>query len=226
MGYLHAELEDYFDSLNKRVESYDVLKFRITKMVITAHHKECVKKYFNISKLTQAGPLMVTAMHFAAIYGDLSLLRLLIMRNGDNDSSINVNPNVLIHNYYNTNYVFGLITPLRLAMLFKHHHVVEYLRSIGGRPGQFLVATLRYYTIGSSFAIRGAPGFPRLNSEDSHWTNDDGTQILYIDYFMDGQRVYPGILFQYGHDPCDREPDCTIYSKPLSQVLSELGISY
>jgi hypothetical protein len=52
-------------------------------------------------------------------------------------------------------------------------------------------------TIGSVFAMSGRSGFRYLPS-NSCWTNADRTQILYLNIYMHGQRVYPGVLFERG----------------------------
>ena len=147
--FLHAELRAYFEELESHVDTFDWLYYKITMMSITKYGIKDLNRFFNIANACQGGPIKVKAMHFAAIYGNISLCRLLFMRS--NGSNSIVNPNICIPNdqhsqnksldaanmrdsYDWSQYVYDMITPLRLAMTFNQLYVVCYLRQIGGKP--------------------------------------------------------------------------------------------
>eukprot|EP00797_Seminavis_robusta_P024798 Sro422_g139620.2 (220) ;mRNA; f:2415-3074 len=96
-----------------------------------------------LAKSCQGGGIFVTSLHFAAGNGDADLCRLLLTRGAS------VNPNIFIPNdlssldqteetsnrddgAYASQYRWGFITPMRLAMTFGHADVVELLRGHGG----------------------------------------------------------------------------------------------
>ena len=66
------------------------------------------EKYLNVLELNQVSLLIVTTMYFAVIYRNLLLLSFLFMYNCNDDSSLNINLNVLIYNDCKTNYLTSL----------------------------------------------------------------------------------------------------------------------
>lgn len=236
--YLHKELRAHFEELESRVDTFDRLYFKITMMSIAEHGIEELNRFFNVANACQGGPIKVKAMHFAAIYGNASLCCLLFMRSKGSNSI--VNPNICIPNdqhshdkslyaanmradYDWSQYVYGMITPLRLAMTFKQLSTVRYLKQIGGLAGIASIASLKHETTGSIFSSRGATGFSTLNRNNSCWTNKSGDKIYYVNSYMHGERVYPGILFRQGHNVMtDGEPENDEFDR--SKILRDLGL--
>ena len=170
-----------------------------------------LNRYFELREADQGGPIFGTGVHIAAMLGDVGLCHLLWFRGAD------VNANIFIPNDQDSwdksqeaanrddgsdfsQYRWGLVTPLRLAITYGQDEVCCFLKTHNGIAGTATVTEnpeVSEATIGSVFATSGRPGF-RYLPPNSCWTNADDTEILYLNTYMHGERVYPGVLFERG----------------------------
>mmetsp|Transcript_14818 Transcript_14818/g.32188 ORF Transcript_14818/g.32188 Transcript_14818/m.32188 type:complete len:182 (-) Transcript_14818:176-721(-) len=148
----------------------------------------------------------MSCLHLAAAVGDLQLCRLVISR------GVLPNNNIFIPNDQGSwddsptasngddgsdfsQYRWGLITPMRLARSFKHCDVCTYLQKNGGTIGREVVAHKR------SSMLYGLIGFTITEYvllslyPNSCWVSEDRTKIMFKNTYMNGDRIYPDILF-------------------------------
>ena len=83
--------------------------------------------------------------------------------------------------------------------MFGFVDVQELLVDAGGNPGGTVIA---HRTVGSIFANRRNLGFPPL-PRSACWTNRQGDELMYLNTYMNGERVYAELLFKKGVDPMD-----------------------
>jgi hypothetical protein len=164
-----------------------------------------VNSYFQVGTAGQGGPIFATALHVAAQFGEFNLCHVLV------ELGANINANIFIPNDQDSNdesqdacnradgsdfsqYRWGLITPLRVARLFRHRRVAQMLLENHAVHGRTQITSIPTSSIGSIFSSLGRPGFQSLR-DDACWTDENRTEIYYLNTYMNGQRVYPGILF-------------------------------
>ncbi|CAB9523018.1 expressed unknown protein [Seminavis robusta] len=206
-------MEEYTHRLEERKEferipTYLELSFQISVMALTKSGQE-LNVYYNLKSAAQGGPIKVTGLHFAAMHGDIQLCRLLLCRGA------HVNANIFIPNDQESSDL-SQEAANRADGLFE---------GAGGKPGGTAVATLEHQTIGSSFAIRGNPGFPSM-PRSSCWTNANGDEIMYLNTYMHGERVYASLLFKRGVDPVNEKALDDIASEAkMANIRRDLGLS-
>eukprot|EP00961_Rhodomonas_salina_P104374 1404781-Rhodomonas_salina.2 len=175
-------------------------QYRITKMILCPREKH-VDAFLLDGRASQGGPIFVTALHISARAGDLRLCETLV------HLGAKINPNIFIPNDQMSadtsidganksdgrdfsQYRWGLITPARLAALFGHEDVVDFLKANGGTPG-----VAKYAQASTSFL--SPVQLPRQRLADNEcWTNSNETELYYLNSYMDGTRIYPDILYK------------------------------
>jgi hypothetical protein len=158
------------------------------------------------SRLGQGGPMYVTPLHVAARLGDGEMCKILLKANAS------VNANIFLPNDQHSHdkspaaankadgsdwsqYRWGMITPMRMALTFGHKAACAVLQEHAGQPGGTIHTRLpRGGLIGGYFARAGRPGFETL-PDGTCWTNSDETAIFALNVYMKGDRVYPETLY-------------------------------
>lgn len=205
-----SEISHREESKRPLGESIETLRWKITSMAI-AQYGEGLDRYFKVRNASQGGPIFITGLHFAAMTGDLLLCRLLLTRGAS------VNHNIFIPNDQDSNdkseqaancdngydwsqYRWGLITPLRMAITFGSNEVVNALKECNGKAGKAYVTSIPKPTLVSLVSLMsGGHRFPSL-PEEGCWTNEAGTEMMYLNTYMYGERTYPNLLFERGVD--------------------------
>lgn len=158
----------------------------------------------NFGRASQGGTIFLSSLHYAAAVGDADLCSLLLSRGAS------VNPNISIPNdgdsidkgvpASNRNdgtdasqYRWGLITPLRLAVTFGLVEVAELLRSYGGEVGNVvevicngdaLPVTLSFRIMDCKCRERGLGDLRHL-ADGSCWVRETNDEIYYLNTFID-----------------------------------------
>jgi hypothetical protein len=171
---------------------------RVHTLLLSRYGVE-LNEYIEIGQMAQGGLAYVTPVHFAAMKGDLGLCQLLKIRGA------NINANIFIPNdqhsqdtseeaanrddgYDFSQYRWGTITPLRIAITFGFDDIARFLEANGGKPSTAIKASFRP-RIGSVFKI-----LPRLPTNGC-WVDQERKQLLVKNTYMHGDRVYPEIIF-------------------------------
>ena len=202
------ELWQCVDSGDEGIDIGEVELYQVARLVVMPS-LDRIDTLFQIGSASQGGPIYGTALHIVALLGEFTLCQALV------DLGANLNANLLIPNDQDSDdksisasnkddgsdfsqYRWGWITPLRLARLFRHREIAQMLLENGGVLGRSQNTSLPLgFMVGSTFAV-GRPGFRSL-PDDACWTSADSskTEIYYLNTYMNGQRVYPSILFEY-----------------------------
>lgn len=207
---------DHFQGFRQALDTVVESGHPFTVTFSRSRNMECL---FKEQSASQGGPIFVTAMHVAARIGDTALCQMLCRMGALLNSNILIpndqmshggQPNLADGSDF-SQYRWGLVTPMRLAYTFGAVSTHAWFSQNGGNLGSALHTQLpQEFMMGSTFARRGAPGFSHL-PDATCWTNDEESMIFYLNTYMDGERVYPNVLYA-----CDLEDDDKDYSDVAS----------
>lgn len=200
-AYENASLDWRRRSANQRIQD---LQYKAYLSVLSMPPPSFNTCYLALAEARQGGPILVTLLHFAAATDDLQLCSYLLARGAT------VNPNIFIPCDKNSfdkspraankddgsdisQYMWGVITPLRIAITFCHHRVSNFLSRNGGDACREVQVETVVRTGNALLDVRLGPRVDTIG-RGSCWVGEKRRTLFYKNTYMH-DAIFRDILF-------------------------------